>query len=132
MYENGHIVVTASSQKKSDKSVTREEKRRNTTTPLPPSGAFLRFWGAWPKHSRKQSKGECWGRWRKQGLDSAVDEIVAHVEALKRSQDWSKDAGRFVPAPLVYLNQRRWEGAEPPPDGEGESVSPLYRREGVM
>ena len=26
---------------------------------------------------------------------------------------WAKNRGEFVEAPLVYLNQRRWEGAEP-------------------
>jgi hypothetical protein len=34
---------------------------------------------------------------------------MAHVEALKASGDWQRG---YVPAPLVYLNQRRWEGAE--------------------
>lgn len=81
-------------------------------TPLAPSGAFLRFWGAWPRHSRKQSRGSCWDRWRKQDLDEAADQIIAHVEAMKLSIDWRKDSGAFIPAPLVYLTQRRWEGAD--------------------
>ena len=109
----------------------REEKRKNKT-PLPPSGAFLRFWAAWPAHSRKQSRGQCWDRWRKQDLDLVADQIIAHVEALKRSVDWRKEGGAFIPAPLVYLNQRRWDGAETPAGGGDGNVSPLYRREGVM
>jgi hypothetical protein len=88
----------------------REEKRRDT--PLPPSGAFLKFWGTWPRHSRKQSRGNCWDRWRKQDLDQVADQIIAHVEAMKLSIDWRKDSGAFIPAPLVYLSQRRWDGAE--------------------
>jgi hypothetical protein len=77
-------------------------------------GGFSRFWTSWPKSSRKQSKGECERCWRKRGLESAADEIVAHVEAMKLSLDWRKESGAFIPAPLVYLNQRRWEGAEQP------------------
>jgi len=38
--------------------------QRKTTTPLPPSGAFLNFWAAWPKHHRKQAQGKCWECWR--------------------------------------------------------------------
>lgn len=31
---------------------------------------------------------------------------------MKSSDEWRRDGGQFVPAPLVYLNQRRWEGAD--------------------
>lgn len=102
--------VTPTSRAERDKNVTREEKRRST--PIAPSGAFLRFWGAWPKSARKQSRGSCWERWRKADFDPIADQVLAHVEALKLSIDWRKDAGAFIPAPLVYLNQRRWEGAD--------------------
>lgn len=78
-------------------------------TPLPPSGAFLRFWTAWPPSARKHSRGKCWTLWRQKDFDQIAPEILAHVEALKASSDWQRE---FVPAPLVYLNQRRWEGAE--------------------
>lgn len=103
--------ITPTSRKQRDKSVTREEKRRDIT-PLPPSGAFLRFWEAWPKHPRKQSQGKCWERWRKSDLDQVADRILAHVESLKGSADWRKENGAYIPAPMVYLNQQRWEGAE--------------------
>jgi hypothetical protein len=114
--------------KSADKKRTREEKRR-VTTPIPPSGAFLRFWGTWPKSNRKQAQGQCWDRWRKADMDLCADAIIAHVEGLKGSADWRKNGGEFVPAPLVYLNQRRWEGAEAP---AAVQEAPLYRREGVM
>lgn len=80
---------------------------------IPPlSGGFLKFWGAWPKSTRKQSRGECWERWRKNDFDQIADEIVSHVEMLKRSHDWLKNDGEFIPAPMVYLRGKRWEGAE--------------------
>lgn len=97
---------------KQEQADARPEERRDRGEKGVPSGAFLRFWGAWPKSSRKQSRGTCWERWRKQDLDLLADQIIAHVEALKLSIDWRKDGGAFIPAPLVYLNQRRWEGAD--------------------
>jgi hypothetical protein len=33
---------------------------------------------------------------------------------MKTTNDWRKDNGAFIPAPLVYLNQQRWDGAEIP------------------
>jgi hypothetical protein len=102
-----------SSASDADKKRTREEKRKSNT-PIPPSGAFLKFWHAWPASSRKQAQGACWDVWRKRDLDEHSEAILTHVEALKQSQDWRKDGGEYIPAPRVYLNQRRWEGAEAP------------------
>jgi hypothetical protein len=97
-----------------DKKRTRERERERTKTPIPPSGAFLRFWGAWPKSARKQAQGKCWERWRKADFDQVADVIIAHVEAMRVSAEWRREAGQFIPAPMVYLNDRRWEGAELP------------------
>lgn len=84
----------------------REEKRRST--PIVPSG-FELFWQAWPRGERKQAKGKCCEAWIRGSFESSAQTILAHVESLKAGNSW-KDG--FVPAPLVYLNQRRWEGAD--------------------
>ena len=100
--------ITQTSRNDRDKSVTREEKRR-VTTPIPPSGAFLRFWGSWPRSERKRAQGKCWELWHRRDFDQVAETIVSHVEALKPTDSWQRG---FIPAPLVYLNQRQWEGAE--------------------
>lgn len=86
--------------------------KRKTYTPPPPSGAFLRFWTTWPSSSRKGSKGPCWEKWRKSDFDLVAEQVISHVEQRKRSADWQKNGGEFIPAPIVYLNKRQWEGAE--------------------
>jgi hypothetical protein len=50
--------------------------------------------------------------WAKQSAEPVAEQILAHVEAKKLSAGWTKNGGEFIPAPLVYLNQRKWEGAE--------------------
>ena len=102
------------------------------TPPLPPDGGpagpqnkkpekpkseeseagFEKFWQVWPKSDRKQAKGLCLKAWKKAGAERHAADILAHIEACKRSENWSKEGGQFIPAPLVYLNQKRWEGAE--------------------
>jgi hypothetical protein len=84
-------------------------------TNTPPVGVlpgFVAFWRVWPKSARKEAKGKCLESWRRAGAEALTDQIVAHVERLKRSPGWTKQGGEFIPAPLVYLNNRRWEGAE--------------------
>jgi hypothetical protein len=31
---------------------------------------------------------------------------------MKTTADWMKDRGMFIPMPITYLNQQRWDGAE--------------------
>lgn len=97
-----------------------EKNREESKPPVSPPAtstpdAFSRFWSAWPASTRKGGKGQCVERWRKEGFDSVAEQIVAHVEAMKLSIDWRKEGGAYIPAPLVYLNGKRWEGAEAPP-----------------
>lgn len=82
----------------------------SSSNPLPLAG-FARFWGAWPSHKRKSAKQQCEANWRSQGLEALTDTIVDAVERAKGDTDWRKNAGEFIPAPLVWLRQRRWEAA---------------------
>jgi hypothetical protein len=111
-----HATVTLET-RDSDAQGGREGKGKERNTPQTPQGGspgspgFLRFWSAWPKHPRKEAKGKCLEAWLKAGAELQADLIVEHVEALKRSPGWTKEGGQFIPAPLVYLRNRRWEGS---------------------
>lgn len=79
--------------------------------PHPPAGGvdgFERFWNAWPKHPRKVAQAQCRRKWETKDCEPIADRIVAHVEAMKRTEQWQKDGAQFIPAPLMYLNQERW------------------------
>lgn len=76
------------------------------------SEGFAKFWAAWPKSARKGAKGKCYGVWVKAKAEGQTEAIVAHVEYLKTTEAWTSKGGQFIQAPLVYLNQRTWEGAE--------------------
>lgn len=75
---------------------------------------FNRFWSAWPKSPRKGGKSECLKKWQKFYCETCADQIIKHLEWMKTTDQWRKDNGAFIPAPLVYLNQQRWDGAEIP------------------
>lgn len=75
---------------------------------------FDKFWMAWPKSYRKGGKKACEMKWFKTYCETQADQIIKHVEWMKTTEQWKKDNGAFIPAPLVYLNQQRWDGAEIP------------------
>jgi len=90
---------------------------------------FVRFWQAWPKSRRKASKAKCFTKWKRDKLEAKADWIVELVEAEKQTHEWTKEGGRFIPAPLVWLTQQRWDRDSPPDaqDGQDRSAEDLAR-----
>lgn len=91
----------------------------------PTSPGFERFWSAWPKGGRKGARGKCFEAWKKARAEPLWPVIVAHVEFRKTTDDWRKQNGQFIEAPLAYLNGRKWEGAEL--DTQGDQIDDVYR-----
>lgn len=77
---------------------------------------FLDFWQAYPAGPRKVAKKQCLDKWARYECADHAAHILAHVQWMKTQPDWLKDNGAFVCAPMVYLNQRRWEDWTPEPE----------------
>jgi len=92
--------VTESKANHNPKKIQIQNKNINT------SSKFDEFWNAWPSSKRKVAKSECQKKWVKAGLDSVAETIIAQVNKLKVTEQWT---GGYEPAPLTYINQRRWE-----------------------
>lgn len=84
----------------------KQETINNKNPPTPQGGRFDEFWTAWPNSTRKVAKAACQTKWAKQKLDGVADSILAHVRVMKQTDSWKTG---FEPAPLTYLNQKRWE-----------------------
>lgn len=67
---------------------------------------------------RKGGKQQCLQRWIKGHYCTQADTIIAHVKWLKTTMEWLKDNGAFIPMPITYLNQQRWDGADFEPVAE--------------
>ena len=89
---------------------------------------FEQFWKAWPASTRKGAKSECRKKWEKHYCETQSDQIIKHVEWLKTTEQWIKSNGAFIPAPLVYLNQQRWDGAEVPEIKPKETIDPALAK----
>jgi hypothetical protein len=116
-----HVTVGNAEKRHTDTDTDTDTDKRQKHAP-PFSGAFLKFWTVWPRSPRKQARGECWERWLKHDLEQVSAEILAHVECMKLTNDWRKNDGEFIPAPLVYLRQQRWDGADSAPEPTGEVI----------
>ena len=82
-------------------------KKKNTITLVEPTTSrFDEFWNNWPSSKRKVARTTCKAKWDRQALDPLTDEINAMVTRLKASEQWLTG---FDPAPLTFINQRRWE-----------------------
>lgn len=84
---------------------------------------FDRFWTTWPASPRKVDRKDCAKRWTRMGLDANADQIIAHVEAMKATQQWREG---FEPAPATYLNGERWNDGIPAdlPKGAAGTAGP--------
>ena len=77
---------------------------KTAKTPLEKS--FCMFWDAFPA-VRKRAKPACWRKWKTIKPDDAMAAHILHaVEVCKQSSDWKRG---YVPMPLTWLNQGRWE-----------------------
>jgi len=71
--------------------------------------AFDAFWAAYP---RKVGKQEARKAWEKVPVE-AFPRIVPAIEAQKKSAQWQKDDGQFIPYPATWLNRGSWDDESP-------------------
>jgi len=71
------------------------------------AGGFPDFWKIYP---RKTAKGDAERAWLKLKPSEELQRtILAVVEKAKKSEQWQREGGRFIPYPATYLNGKRWE-----------------------
>lgn len=69
--------------------------------------SFEQFWKAYPK---KKSKTAAQKAWKKINPNKdLVSQMMSALDKAKKTNDWLKDNGQFIPYPATWLNQRRWE-----------------------
>lgn len=68
---------------------------------------FERFWSVYPRHEAKTvAKAE----FEKLKPDEGLLEImISAIEKQKKSDQWIKEGGQFIPHPRTWLHQKRWE-----------------------
>ena len=98
-------------EKEIEKREKSESKRKKSLPHLPVSGAvveepFDTFWREYPK---KTGKGYARKKFATALTKTSFQTIMDALEKVKRSPQWNRDAGRYIPNPATWLNQERWE-----------------------
>lgn len=92
-------------------------RKKNPSSPLRADGlaesnetreppGFPEFWTAYP---RKVGKGEARKVWTRLKVNGRLPEILAAIEEHKKSDQWCKDGGQYIPHPATWLRQERWD-----------------------
>ena len=87
---------------------------------------FARFWKEYPK---KLAKAAAQKAFLKLKLDEGLlTKILSAIELAKRSDQWTRDEGQYIPFAATWLNQRRWEDEYT----EGKHGSTVSARRGLV
>ena len=88
-------------------SVLIEEKREEEKSISKHEG-FDVFYNAYPK---KKSKGDAEKAWN--SLKPDLQSVLDAIEWQKKTNDWIKENGQYIPYPATYLRDRAWEDEKP-------------------
>lgn len=65
---------------------------------------FEKFWNAYPRKVGKQKALEAFRK-----ITVPLETLLAAIENQKKSAQWTKDDGQYIPHPTTWLNGKRWE-----------------------
>lgn len=71
---------------------------------------FDRFWSAYPRKVGKLAARKAWLSLSDDLPD--IEDLLAAIERSKRSSQWSRDGGQFIPHPATWLRQGRWDDVD--------------------
>lgn len=84
----------------------RGSKKKRVTSPES-DALFDRFWAAYPK---KVGKAAVRKKWAKLNVsEQLVEKMIMSLNTQRQSAQWQRDGGQYIPNPLTWLNQERWE-----------------------
>ena len=70
---------------------------------------FARFWQAYPRKVGKQAARRAFERIR-----VPVEQLLSALERQRNDPQWQRENGRFIPHPVTWLSQGRWEDETAP------------------
>lgn len=125
---NGFSEKQTKAKKPDNDNVTDNDTVTDTDTdinnpPISPTGGtppdaqerrFAEFWSAYPKKVGKKAALTSWKRLKP---DAALFErIMQAVINAKKSEQWIREGGRYIPNPATWINQGRWDDELAPAD----------------
>ena len=89
-----------------NENVNEKRKRVSAQRGAGVDDTFDQFWSVYPRKVGKKDAVKVWNQIRPN--PDLTNQIVQGVERWKRSEQWTKDDGRFIPYPATFLRGERW------------------------
>lgn len=93
-----------------------ETASKPTRKRKPADDRFAEFWLRYP---RKVAKADAEKAWNAAHINGEYQQVIDALEAQKRTEQWTRDEGRFVPYASTWIRHQRWR------DELGQKPSPL-------
>lgn len=84
-----------------------KDKISKDNTDLLADSAFVVFWDKYPKKVGRKAAFKAWHK--VEWTPDLVSKAMTALEAWKQSEQWTKDAGRYIPHAATWVNGERWE-----------------------
>lgn len=84
-----------------------DEQWEKENAPVLEDEQFVQFYSAYPNKKAKPMAIRAWKRLKM--TPELFKIIMTALEAHKRTPQWTKDRGAYIPMPSTWLNNRRWE-----------------------
>lgn len=68
---------------------------------------FEQFWAAYPRKVGKDAARKAWDKRRPSEV--LARQMLDALEQQKRTRQWTRDGGQYIPHPTTWLNQGRWQ-----------------------
>lgn len=82
---------------------------------------FAKFWNAYPR--KVDRKGSEHAFLRIKNVGEVFPAIMDALERQKRSDQWTKDGGKFIPHPKTWINGERWNDELPKGRSDGDTYN---------
>ena len=97
---------------KDNRQQTIDEDKNIPPAPLRGEGggveaAFQKFWSVYPKKRNRADALKAFRSVIKSGV--SLDALLSAVEAQRKTPQWTKDGGQYIPYPATWLNRGAWE-----------------------
>ena len=99
------------------------------TLPVPKTNILEHFDKFWLAYPRKKNKGQAEKVFRRINPDEELlATILVAIERAKKSEDWLREDGRYIPYPATWLNAKGWDDEIPKKSDVSNSRFPARYR----
>lgn len=119
-YPKGMDTLQEKEKEKDTETETEKEPPKKEKKLKPTTEGFEEFWAAYPKKVAKADAEKAWDKIRPD-----LETVLTALSWQRKSDDWTKDGGRYIQYPASYLNSKRYQDEKPKPKSSFQPQSCL-------